>query len=81
MTERIQVTLHEAQSQLPQLAERAWLGDTVVIVKAGKPYLDLVPHVKAHRARKPGRLMGEIRMSADFDKTSEDTIDGFEGRL
>lgn len=56
MTERIQVTLHEAKSQLPQLAERACLGDTVVIVKDGKPYLDLVPHTEPPRTRKPGRL-------------------------
>lgn len=81
MVERVQVTMHEAQSQLPQLAERAWHGDTVVIVKDGKPYLDLVPHVETPQARKPGRLKGEIRMSADFDKTPDDITDGFEGSL
>lgn len=80
MTERIQVTLHEAKSQLSQLAERAWLGDTVVIVKDGKPYLDLVPHTQTCRARKAGRLKGRIWMSEDFDKTPPD-IDGFEGCL
>ena len=74
MTERVQVNMHEAQSQLSQLAERAWHGDTVVIVKDGKPYLDLLPHVGTPRARKPGRLKGEIWMSADFDKTPEDII-------
>ena len=81
MTERIQVTMHEAKSQLSQLAERAWHGDKVVIAKAGKPYLDLLPHVDTPRARKPGRLKGKIRMSADFDKTPDDIIDGFEGGL
>ncbi|WP_168188545.1 hypothetical protein [Pseudomonas sp. A25(2017)] len=44
----------------------------VVITKAGKPYLE---------ARKPGRLKGKIRMPADFDRTPEDIIEGFEGRL
>ena len=81
MTERIQVTMHEAKSQLSQLAERAWRGDTVVIVKDGKPYLNLLPHAKTARARKPGRLKGRVRMSADFDKTTEDIISGFESRL
>ncbi|MOA43876.1 hypothetical protein D3C78_1660780 [compost metagenome] len=52
-----------------------------MIAKAGKPYLDLLPHVETPRARKPGRLKGKIRMSADFDKTPEDIIDGFEGSL
>ncbi|VVN90761.1 type II toxin-antitoxin system Phd/YefM family antitoxin [Pseudomonas fluorescens] len=81
MTERVQVSVHEAQSQLSQLAERAWHGDTVVIIKDGKPYLYLLPHVDTPQARKPGRLKGRIRMSADFDKTPEDIIDGFEGSL
>jgi antitoxin (DNA-binding transcriptional repressor) of toxin-antitoxin stability system len=78
MTDRLQVNMHEAQSQLFQLAERAWRGDTVVIVKDGKPYLNLIPHVEMSQARKPGRLKGKIRMSADFTKTPEDIIDGFD---
>ena len=81
MNELVQVNMHEAKSQLSQLAERAWHGDKVVIAKAGKPYLDLLPHVETSRARKPGRLKGKIRMSADFDKTPEDIIAGFEGSL
>ena len=81
MTERIQVNMHEAQSQLDQLAEFAWQGDTVVITKDGKPYLNLLPHVDTTRARKPGRLKGIIRMTADFERRSEDIIDGFENHL
>lgn len=81
MNELVQVNMHEAKSQLSQLAERAWHGDKVVIAKAGKPYLDLLPHVDTPRARKPGRLKGKIRMSPDFDKTPEEIIDGFEGSL
>ncbi|MNY79813.1 hypothetical protein D3C86_2206120 [compost metagenome] len=52
-----------------------------MIAKAGKPYLDLLPHVDTPRVRKPGRLKGKIRLSADFDKTPEDIIDAFEGSL
>jgi prevent-host-death family protein len=59
--------MREAEAQLTQLAERAWHGDKVVITKAGKPYVDLLPHVDSARPRKPGRLKGEIRMAADFD--------------
>jgi len=73
--------MHEAQSQLAHLAERAWRGDTVVITKDGKPYLNLLPHVDTARARKPGRLKGIIRMTADFERHSEDIIDGFEKHL
>lgn len=81
MNELVQVNMHEAKTQLSQLAERVWHGDKVVIAKAGKPYLDLLPHVDTPRVRKPGRLKGKIRMSADFDKTPEDIIDGFERSL
>ncbi|MFL6610989.1 MAG: type II toxin-antitoxin system Phd/YefM family antitoxin [Pseudomonas sp.] len=81
MSEQVQVTLQEAKSHLLQLGARAWLGDKVVITNAGKPYLDLLPHVDTLQARKPGRLKGKIRISADFDRTPEDLINGFEGRL
>ena len=81
MTERVQVNMQEAQSQLSHLAERAWHGDTVVIIKDGKPYLYLLPHVDTPQARKPGRLEGKIRMSTDFDKTPNDVIEGFECSL
>jgi len=81
MSEQLRVTLHEAKSQLFQLGARAWRGDRVVITKAGKPYLDLVPHVDTPQARKPGRLKGKILMSANFDLTPEDIIKGFECRL
>jgi len=80
MSEQVQVTLPEAKSQLFQLGARAWQGDRVVITKAGKPYLDLLPHIDMPQARKPGRLKGKIRMSTDFDRTPENIIEDFEGR-
>lgn len=40
----MQVNMHEAKSSLSKLAEKAWEGEEIVIAKAGKPYLDLVPH-------------------------------------
>jgi antitoxin (DNA-binding transcriptional repressor) of toxin-antitoxin stability system len=81
MTETIQVNMHEAKTQLSQLAERVWDGERVVIAKAGKPYLDLLPHQEATRTRQPGRLKGRIRMAADFDQTPEEILDAFEGNL
>ncbi|MCP1441140.1 antitoxin (DNA-binding transcriptional repressor) of toxin-antitoxin stability system [Pseudomonas sp. GGS8] len=40
---------------------RAWQGGRVVITKAGKPYLDLLPHVDSLQTRKPGRLRTKNR--------------------
>lgn len=78
MPNSIQVNMHEAKSQLSQLAERAWAGERVVIARAGKPYLDLVPHQPVSAARQPGRLKGQIQIMAGFDAADADIADSFE---
>lgn len=78
MNRLIRIDMHEAKTQLSDLAERAWSGDTVIICKAGKPYLDLLPHRASLVPRKPGRLKGVLTVPVDFDATSEQTIDDFE---
>ena len=75
LSEQTQFTMDEARSQLSLLAKRVWAGDRVVITKDGKPYLDLLPHVDVVRRRKPERLKGQIRMSADFDRVLRDFIE------
>jgi antitoxin (DNA-binding transcriptional repressor) of toxin-antitoxin stability system len=61
------------------LAEKAWAGETVVIAKAGKPYLDLLPHKVKREPRKPGRFKGQIQVPHDFNLSSEESIAAFEG--
>lgn len=78
MAGTIQVNMHEAKSQLSQLAERVWAGERVVIARAGKPYLDLVPHQPQPAQRRPGRLKGCIRIAAGFDAADADIADSFE---
>jgi antitoxin (DNA-binding transcriptional repressor) of toxin-antitoxin stability system len=75
----MQVNMHEAKSKLSALAEKVWQGETVVIAKAGKPYLDILPHRGNRIERKPGRFKDQIRIADDFDQTPEDIIDAFEG--
>ena len=75
----MKINMHEAKSQLSKLGEKAWAGETVVIAKAGKPYLDLLPHKDRREPRKPGRFKGQIKISEDFDQTPEEIIAGFEG--
>jgi len=77
----MQVNMHEAKSQLSKLGEKAWEGETVVIAKSGKPYLDLVPHRENRTARKPGRLKGQIIIAEDFDQTPNAVIAAFEDGL
>ena len=76
----MQVNMHEAKKQLSRLGELAWQGERVVIAKAGKPYLDLVPHRAKMGNRKLGLLKGQIWVAPDFDETPKQVIDAFEGR-
>ena len=74
-----QVNMHEAKSRLSELGELAQKGEKVVIAKAGKPYLDLLPHREHVAERQPGRLAGKIRMKPDFDQTPDELVADFEG--
>lgn len=75
----VRVDMHEAGSRLPELAERAWRGERVIIAKAGEPYLDLLPHRERRAPREPGAFEGRIWMSDDFDGTDDELIADFEG--
>ncbi len=74
------VNMHEAKTRLSELGELVWKGERVIIAKAGKPYLDLLPHRPRRHPRRPGRLKGRIRMAADFTETPDSVIRDFEGR-
>ena len=73
----MKVNMHEAKSQLSRLGELAWQGEDIVIAKAGKPYLSLVPYREPRKQRKPGRLKGRSSITPDFDETPQDVIDSF----
>ena len=65
----MQVNIHEAKSQLSRLGEKVWIGEDVIIAKAGKPYLDLVAHKENLTPRRPGRFKGQIVIADDFTTT------------
>ena len=75
-----QVNMHEAKSKLSSLVEEALAGEEVVIARAGKPAVRLVPVSREPGRRVPGRLKGQITIAPDFDQTPEEVIADFEGR-
>lgn len=79
MEHAVQISLHEAKSQLSALGKKAWAGERIVIVLEGKPYLELVPHRKDEKQRRPGRFKGQIKMSDDFTETPDDIVSSFYG--
>jgi len=71
--------MHEAKSNLSQLAERACAGERVIIAKSGRPFVQLIPY-RETAARTFGQYKGEFRMSEEFDSdaTNQEIIDLFE---
>jgi len=74
-----QVNMHEAKSSLSKLGELVHQGEEVVIAKAGRPYLDLIPHREKAGKRVPGKYAGLIKLADDFQETPEEVISAFEG--
>jgi len=76
----VMFNMHEAKTQLSQLAERAARGEEIVIARNGRPVARLVPMP----VRKPIRLgwaKGEIEIADDFDDPLPEEIQRyFEGR-
>jgi prevent-host-death family protein len=60
------VNMHEAKSNLSRLVEEAEAGEEIVLARAGKPVVKLVP-VRAIQPRQLGRWKGRVVMSDDFD--------------
>jgi prevent-host-death family protein len=76
-----QVNIHEAKTNLSQLVEAALAGEQVVIARAGKPAVQLVPYRQPGRRRKLGAMKGRIRIADDFDAPLPDEIvAGFLGK-
>ena len=72
--------IHEAKSQLSRLIESALAGEEIVIAKAGKPLVRLIPYQEDKQPRKPGGWEGKVVMSDDFDdELPADILAGFMG--
>lgn len=67
----MEVNIHRAKTNLSQLILKAESGEDVVIARAGKPVVRLVPVKTAERKMerklyKPGSFKGRIKVSDDF---------------
>ncbi|GAB4525781.1 MAG: type II toxin-antitoxin system prevent-host-death family antitoxin [Pleurocapsa sp.] len=70
--------IHEAKSQLSKLIESALAGEEIVIAKAGKPLVRLIPYQENKQLRTPGGWEGKVIMSDDFDEQlPDDVLQGF----
>ncbi|ARJ65920.1 antitoxin [Magnetospirillum sp. ME-1] len=74
------VNIHAAKTHLSRLVEEAAAGGEVIIAKAGKPLVMLVPLAPTPAKRRLGTLAGRARIPEDFDAPLPDEVlDAFEG--
>lgn len=69
-----QVNMHEAKTQLSRLVERALNGEEVVIARAGKPLVRMVPVGKGRKRRLGGFVTGKLT-DAFFDPLPDDELE------
>jgi prevent-host-death family protein len=74
------VNVYEAKTQLSRLIEMVERGDDVVIARAGRPVVRMVPYAQVHKEpRQLGLMAGQIWMAPDFDEYDQEIIKMFEG--
>jgi prevent-host-death family protein len=74
----MRVNIHEAKTHLSRLVDRAAAGEEIVIGRAGRPLVQLVPYHPPVEPRRLGALKGRIRIAPDFDDTDEEFVRDFE---
>jgi prevent-host-death family protein len=71
--------IHEAKTHLSRLIEQALAGEEVIISKAGKPLVKLIPYEQNNQPRRPGSWRGQVTIAADFDELSAEFLQAFQG--
>ena len=66
--------IHEAKTHFSKLIEKARLGEDIIVAKAGKPMVRLVPVEPPKKRRQPGSARGMFTMSDDFDDPLPDEM-------
>lgn len=73
--------IHEAKTHFSKLVDSVMQGNEIVIAKAGKAAVKLVPIAPFKPKLRLGVLKGKIRIADDFDAPlTDDVLGSFEGR-
>ena len=75
----MKMNLQQAKAQLSRLVDAALMGDDVIIAKAGKPCVRLVPLEQP--ARQPGSAKAKAALTPEFfEPLSEEELVAWNGR-
>lgn len=66
------VNIHEAKTHLSRLIDDAVRGDVVVIARANRPLVQLVPVAALQPQRRLGTAAGKVFIAEDFDAPLDD---------
>jgi antitoxin (DNA-binding transcriptional repressor) of toxin-antitoxin stability system len=77
-----QVSVEEIQQDLPAYLQRVENGETIIIIRAGKPVAEVKPLLSRTETLRPfGLCAGEFTVPDDFDAPlPEDIVKAFEGK-
>ena len=77
-----QVIVEEIQQDLPAYLQRVEDGETIIIIRAGKPVAEVKPLLSRTETLRPfGLCAGEFTVPDDFDAPlPEDIVKAFEGK-
>lgn len=77
-----QVSVEEIQQDLPAYLQRVEDGETIIIIRAGKPVAEVKPVLSRTETLRPfGLCAGEFTVPDDFDAPlPEDIVKAFEGK-
>lgn len=68
------INIQAAKTHLSRLVEEAAAGEEIILAKAGKPLVKLVPYAPARAARVGGQLAGQIWAAPDCWAPDEDVF-------
>jgi prevent-host-death family protein len=73
------VNIQAAKTHLSRLVEEAVNGEEIILAKAGKPFVRLVPCGALSSPRVLGGWEGKVQIADDFDAESSAVVDLFAG--
>ena len=78
----VQVSIEDIQRDLSTYLQRVEAGETLLIVRAGKPVAEVKPVIAGSETLRPfGLCAGEFTVPDDFDAPlPEDILNAFEGK-
>ena len=75
------MNIYEAKTHLSELINRVISGEEVIIARAGKPLVQMVPFIPRENSIQFGLLKGKIKLSPDFNTFNSEMADMFKDYL